>query len=115
MSDTSPRTKVAVITGASSGIGKTTAITFAKAGWSVLLFARRADRLQETVSECPDAEKTLVVQGDVTDEATVERLFEDAVARFGRVDVLFNHPAGTPHPALPSTNSPSPPGNPSST
>ncbi|KAI0768898.1 short-chain dehydrogenase/reductase SDR [Irpex lacteus] len=100
MSDTKPQAKVAVITGASSGIGKTTAITFAKAGWSVVLFARRADRLHETVSECPDAEKTLIVQGDVTDEAAVERLFKEAVERFGRVDVLFNN-AGISHPALP--------------
>lgn len=108
MSDSKSQAKVAVITGASSGtlspgslrvhkshssdyiphdsgtgIGKTTAITFAKAGWSVVLFARRADRLHETVSECPDAEKTLIVQGNVTDEAAVERLFKEAVERFG--------------------------------
>lgn len=66
-----------------SGIGRVTAITFAKAGWAVVLFARRADRLQETVAGCPDSENTLIVQGDVTDEAAVSRLFASAVERFG--------------------------------
>ncbi|KAI0088491.1 short-chain dehydrogenase/reductase SDR [Irpex rosettiformis] len=100
MSGSDSQVKVIVITGASSGIGRITAITFAKAGWSVVLFARRADRLQETVTECPDPGKTLIVQGDVTDEAAVLRLFASAVERFGHVDVLFNN-AGIGHPAVP--------------
>ena len=65
------------------GIGRITAITFAKAGWAVVLFARRADRLQETVAQCPDSQNTLIVQGDVTDEVAVSRLFASAVERFG--------------------------------
>ncbi|KAI0682805.1 short-chain dehydrogenase/reductase SDR [Cytidiella melzeri] len=95
-----PLAKVAVITGASAGIGRATAVTLASAGWSVVLFARRAEQLEETKALCPDPSKCLLVQGDVTNEAEVIKLFASAVEQFGRVDVLFNN-AGVGHTPLP--------------
>lgn len=92
--------KVAVITGASSGIGRSTAIALAEAGWSLVLFARRADKLQDTQAQCPRPDKVLLVNGDVTDELAVIVLFKAAVQRFGRVDLLFNN-AGISHAAAP--------------
>ncbi|KAI0345651.1 short-chain dehydrogenase/reductase SDR [Trametopsis cervina] len=92
--------KVAVITGASSGIGQVTAITFAQGGWSVVLFARRLELLQETQAQCPDPEKVLLIQGDVTSEEAVIKLFKSAVDKFGRIDVVFNN-AGIGHKPTP--------------
>jgi len=92
--------KVAIITGASSGIGKASAIALAKAGWSLVLFARRADALRETQAQCPHPDKVLVVAGDVTSEESVTGLFQAAVQQFGRIDLLFNN-AGVSHPAAP--------------
>ncbi|GJE91931.1 SDR family oxidoreductase [Phanerochaete sordida] len=92
--------KVAVITGASSGIGKATAVALAKAGWSLVLFARRADALRETQAQCPHPDKVLLVPGDVTNEQQVIDLFQTAVQHFGRVDLLFNN-AGISHSAAP--------------
>ncbi|KAF9011493.1 short-chain dehydrogenase/reductase SDR [Hymenopellis radicata] len=85
-------TKTAVVTGASSGIGRQTAIALSQAGWNVVLAARRADALAETIALCSSpAEKCLSVPGDVTDEAFVQTLFAQALARFGRLDLLFNN------------------------
>ncbi|TFL02343.1 short-chain dehydrogenase/reductase SDR [Pterulicium gracile] len=90
-----------VITGASSGIGRTTAITFSKAGWNVVLTARRIDALQETLASCANSDAAcLLVPGDVTNEEFVSSLFAQAVVKFGRVDVLFNN-AGASAPATP--------------
>jgi len=83
--------KTAVITGSSSGIGRESAIALSKAGWNVVLTARRADALQETTSLCQSPETTLVLAGDVTDEGFVKKLFSETVARFGRLDLLFNN------------------------
>ncbi|EKM49719.1 uncharacterized protein PHACADRAFT_106340 [Phanerochaete carnosa HHB-10118-sp] len=92
--------KVAVVTGASSGIGKASAIALAKAGWSLVLFARRTDALRETQAECPHPDKVLLITGDVTSEESVIELFQTAVQRFGRIDLLFNN-AGISHSASP--------------
>jgi NAD(P)-dependent dehydrogenase (short-subunit alcohol dehydrogenase family) len=92
--------RVAMITGASSGIGRATAITFLKAGWSVVLTARRADALAATVADAGvPADRALVHAADVTDPDAVEGLFDGAIARFGRLDVLFNN-AGVNAPAV---------------
>ncbi|KZT19960.1 short-chain dehydrogenase/reductase SDR [Neolentinus lepideus HHB14362 ss-1] len=91
-------TKVAIITGASSGIGQTTAIAISAAGWSVALFGRREELLNETAAQCKGA--TLVVSGDVADEEHVIRLFNETINKFGRLDLLFNN-AGTGAPAIP--------------
>ncbi|KIJ32500.1 hypothetical protein M422DRAFT_35799 [Sphaerobolus stellatus SS14] len=87
MSGTSP--KVAIITGASSGIGRASSIALSKAGWSVALFARREEDLKSAAAECPSP--TLVIVGDVTSEGDVKRLFEETVKAFGRLDLLFNN------------------------
>ncbi|KAF7301209.1 hypothetical protein MIND_00685600 [Mycena indigotica] len=91
----------AIITGASSGIGRESAIALAKAGWHVALTARRKDALEETKQLCgSDEGRTLVLAGDVTDEEFVRALFEETVKRFGRLDLLFNN-AGVGAPAIP--------------
>ncbi|KAG8701886.1 hypothetical protein FRC08_003842 [Ceratobasidium sp. 394] len=90
--------KVIIVTGASSGIGKTTAITLSKAGWRVALVARREAELNLVAQECPAS--TLVVTCDVTDEAQVANVFTKTVEKFGRVDALFNN-AGISTPAVP--------------
>ncbi|KAJ8691089.1 hypothetical protein PTI98_010691 [Pleurotus ostreatus] len=90
MSETdSQNLKVAIVTGASSGIGKASAIALAQAGWNVVITARRIDALLQTAEQCD--QRALVVAGDVTDEKFVQELFAQAVEQFGRVDLLFNN------------------------
>ncbi|MFW6132740.1 MAG: SDR family NAD(P)-dependent oxidoreductase [Planctomycetota bacterium] len=84
---------VAVITGASSGIGAATARAFAARGWRVVLAARRAEMLEEVAARCradgaPDA---LPVATNVAIREQVDGLVAAAVARFGRVDVMINN------------------------
>ncbi|MFT3987996.1 SDR family oxidoreductase [Aestuariivirga sp.] len=84
--------KVAIVTGAGSGIGRAVARALDKDGYSVVLAGRRADALAETAKGMkPD---TLPMPTDVTDPASVSALFAAAVKKFGRVDVVFNN-AGT--------------------
>ena len=75
-------TKTAIITGASSGIGKSSAIALSKAGWNLVLTARREDALHATAKECPSS--TLVVAGDVTDETFVKKLFSTTLDKFSK-------------------------------
>ena len=90
--------KVAVVTGAGSGIGRAAAIALHAAGYSVALAGRRAEELERTASQA--GSRTLVVPTDVTDPAPVEALFAATKEKFGRVDVLFNN-AGKGAPAVP--------------
>lgn len=84
--------KVVVITGASSGIGRATALTFARHGHHVVLAARSEDTLQPIADECEAAGgRALVVPTDVTDAAAVRALANHAIAHFGHVDVWFNN------------------------
>jgi clavulanate-9-aldehyde reducatase len=86
--------RVVVITGASSGIGAATARVLAGEGARVVLGARRADRLRELATEIVAAGGAVeVVPTDLRDEAAVEALIEQAVARFGRLDALVNNAA----------------------
>ena len=85
--------KIAIVTGAGSGIGKASALALAKAGWTVVLAGRRKDALEGTAKEAGNA-KTLVVPTDVTDPASIKALFAKTKEAFGRVDLLFNN-AGT--------------------
>ena len=75
--------KTAVITGSSSGIGKASAIELSKAGWNVVLTARREAELNEVAQACPSP--TLVVPGDVTDPDFVKALFSETIKKFGKV------------------------------
>lgn len=86
------RDRVVVITGASSGIGSACAHAFAAKGASVVLAARRADRIDALAAGLETAGNTaLAVATDVTDEQAVARLFDQAMERFGRVDVLVSN------------------------
>jgi NAD(P)-dependent dehydrogenase (short-subunit alcohol dehydrogenase family) len=96
----SPR-KVAVITGAGSGIGRASAHALLAAGYSVVLAGRRQDQLEITARDSgAPADRFLVVVTDVTDPASVRSLFAATQTAFGRVDLLFNN-AGVGAPAVP--------------
>ncbi|MFJ3902216.1 SDR family oxidoreductase [Streptomyces sp. NPDC090025] len=92
--DTRANGRVAVVTGAGSGIGRSVARALAAAGWSVALAGRRAETLTETAAEFADPAAALCVPTDVTSAERVADLFTAVRARFGRVDLLFNN-AGT--------------------
>jgi NAD(P)-dependent dehydrogenase (short-subunit alcohol dehydrogenase family) len=95
----SSTSKVAVVTGAGSGIGAAVAHELAGAGWVVVLAGRRRDALAQVAEEGAGLAGLLdPVPADVTDEASVRALFDRAVERHGRVDLLFNN-AGTGAPA----------------
>jgi NAD(P)-dependent dehydrogenase (short-subunit alcohol dehydrogenase family) len=91
--------KVAVVTGAGSGIGRAAALALVEAGFVVVLAGRRRSTLEETAALAA-AGQTLVVPADVSDPASVDALFDAAVAGYGRVDLLFNN-AGTSAPPVP--------------
>ncbi|MFO1106791.1 MAG: SDR family oxidoreductase [Amaricoccus sp.] len=80
---------VVLVTGASQGIGAATAAAFAAAGWATVIAARNGERLAEVAARLgPDA---LAIPADVTDPASVEALFAQSHARFGRLDAVFNN------------------------
>ena len=83
---------VVVVTGASSGIGRATALAFAERGARVVVAARRADALEDLARECEAAGgQALTVPTDMTDEAAVAELARRAVERFGRIDIWVNN------------------------
>ncbi|HKQ29857.1 MAG TPA: SDR family oxidoreductase [Burkholderiales bacterium] len=92
--------KVAVVTGAGSGIGKAVALALLKDGYRVALAGRRKEPLDQVATESGAAASTLAVQTDVSDPASVKALFEQTRRMFGRVDLLFNN-AGINVPATP--------------
>jgi NADP-dependent 3-hydroxy acid dehydrogenase YdfG len=84
--------KIAVVTGASSGIGRATARCFAESGWGVVAAARRADALETVAEECVAAGgEAIAVPTDVTDESAVRELARRAIERFGHVDAWVNN------------------------
>jgi NAD(P)-dependent dehydrogenase (short-subunit alcohol dehydrogenase family) len=91
--------KVAIVTGAGTGIGKASALALAKAGYAVGLAGRRKEALDETAKEAKGAQ-TLVVPTNVGDPASVKALFAKVKDHFGRLDVLFNN-AGMGAPPVP--------------
>jgi NAD(P)-dependent dehydrogenase (short-subunit alcohol dehydrogenase family) len=93
--------KIAVITGAGTGIGKSVALALMKEGYAVVLAGRRQDKLQETAAEGKSTgSRSVVVPTDVSDQASIKALFAKTKETFGRLDVLFNN-AGIGAPAVP--------------
>ena len=93
--------KVALVTGAGSGIGRAVAMGLLADGYAVVLAGRQVDRLEQTArdSGAPGG-RTLVVGADIGDPVAVGALFDKVAARFGRLDLLFNN-AGIGAPAVP--------------
>ena len=83
--------RVAIVTGAGSGIGKAVAQALLGDGWHVVLAGRRAEPLDQLAQAGAADARALAVPTDVTDPAAVTALFDRAVAAFGRVDLLFNN------------------------
>jgi len=92
--------KVALVTGAGSGIGRASSLALMKAGFSVVLAGRRKDALEETARLGKDYGKSLVAPSDMTDPAAIAALFAKTMEVFGRLDVLFNN-AGVGTPPVP--------------
>jgi NAD(P)-dependent dehydrogenase (short-subunit alcohol dehydrogenase family) len=93
--------KVALVTGAGTGIGKAVALALMKEGYAAVLAGRRKDKLEETANEGRTAgTKCLVVPTDVSDPKQIEALFARVREAFGRLDLLFNN-AGIGAPAVP--------------
>jgi NAD(P)-dependent dehydrogenase (short-subunit alcohol dehydrogenase family) len=90
--------KIAVVTGAGTGVGKAAAQALADNGFTVVMTGRRKDKLEETLRECGG--KGLVAPADITDPASVAALFKTVTDTYGRLDVLFNN-AGAGVPAVP--------------
>jgi NAD(P)-dependent dehydrogenase (short-subunit alcohol dehydrogenase family) len=94
--------KIAIVTGASSGIGKVTAIALFADGWNVVFAGRRLDRLEQAIAEATGAHRgeerkdaaaprAIAVQTDVTSQDSVRNLFARTRETFGRLDLLFNN------------------------
>lgn len=95
------QSKIALITGAGSGIGRATSIALLKEGYTVVLAGRRADALQQTIASAGlFAAKALTIPTDVASPAAVRELFAKIKDNFGRLDLLFNN-AGTNVPPIP--------------
>lgn len=95
------RGRIALVTGAGTGIGKRTALLLWHAGYAVVLAGRRVEPLEQTVHEAGvSSARTLVMATDVRDPDAVSALFAATEAKIGRLDVLFNN-AGVGAPALP--------------
>jgi NAD(P)-dependent dehydrogenase (short-subunit alcohol dehydrogenase family) len=93
--------KIAMVTGAGSGIGKAVALAFLQNGYRVVLAGRRKEMLEKAVAEAgPAAARALAVPTDVTDPQSIRTLFARTKEAFGRLDVLFNN-AGTNAPGIP--------------
>jgi len=95
-STTSPHNRVALVTGASSGIGRATAAALVADGWRVVLAGRRLDALRQSIEAAGDpwgdiASRALAAPADVTRPDSVTALFDLVKARFGRLDLLFNN------------------------
>jgi NAD(P)-dependent dehydrogenase (short-subunit alcohol dehydrogenase family) len=96
-----PNPRIAIITGAGSGIGQSVALALLREGYGVALAGRRAESLEATAAAAGAARsRALVVPTDVTQVESVQNLFAKTVEKFGRVDLLFNN-AGTVAPGVP--------------
>ncbi|WP_028999277.1 SDR family oxidoreductase [Azohydromonas australica] len=99
MNSSTPHDKVALVTGAGSGIGRACAQALLRDGWRVVFAGRRLQPLEEAIVAAGDpwgdiGQRALALSADVSDAAAVQRLFDTLQQRFGRLDLLFNN-AGT--------------------
>ncbi|MCY3859106.1 MAG: SDR family NAD(P)-dependent oxidoreductase [Gammaproteobacteria bacterium] len=92
--------KVAIVTGAGTGIGKYTTLALLEEGYSVALAGRRAAVLEEVVEESGASDRALAIATDVGNPQDVNLLFDRTLSKFGRLDLLFNN-AGTGAPGVP--------------
>ena len=92
--------RVALVTGAGSGIGRAVTLALLNDGWSVVLAGRRMETLQETIAQAGNATRMLACVADVADPRSIDGLFATIQARFGRLDLLFNN-AGINVPGVP--------------
>jgi NAD(P)-dependent dehydrogenase (short-subunit alcohol dehydrogenase family) len=96
---TEQRNKIAIVTGAGTGVGRAASLALMQAGFTVALAGRRREKLEETASLGP-AGKALVVPADMTDAGSIAALFAKVMETHGRLDLLFNN-AGMGTPAMP--------------
>ena len=92
--------RVAIVTGAGTGIGKSAALALLKDGYNVGLVGRRKDKLEQTAAESGAKERAMVLPADITKDAEVRNVFHEVRTKWGRLDVLFNN-AGMGAPAVP--------------
>ncbi len=100
VSDNGGAAKIALVTGAGSGVGRAASLALLAEGWSVVLAGRRADALAETIGLGASGAPALAVPTDVTDPEAVAALFATIAEKFGRLDFVFNNAGGN----VPSTN-----------
>jgi NAD(P)-dependent dehydrogenase (short-subunit alcohol dehydrogenase family) len=94
--------QIALVTGASSGIGKGCAQALLKEGWTVVLTGRREDALKQAIEELgADGARGIAIASDVGQEASVKALFEQIKARCGRLDLMFNNAGISPRATTP--------------
>src|SRR5687767_13653631 len=97
--------RIALLTGAGSGIGKSAALALLKGGYCVGLVGRRKELLEKTAAESGAGDRALVLNADITRPEEVKRIFSEIKKRWGRLDVLFNN-AGMGAPAVPMEDLP---------
>lgn len=97
--------RVALVTGAGTGIGKSAALALLKDGYQVALAGRRKELLEKTAAESGAKDRTLVLPADITKPAEVSRIFAELKSKWQRLDVLFNN-AGMGAPAVPMEDLP---------
>ncbi|MES2632894.1 MAG: SDR family oxidoreductase [Pseudomonadota bacterium] len=100
MPDSSPVSRVAIVTGGGTGVGKAAALALAADGWKVAIAGRRMEPLEQVAAQAAAPGRVLCVPTDVTDPASVEALFAATVKEWSRVDLLFNN-AGVGAAAVP--------------
>lgn len=83
--------KTAIVTGASSGIGRATALALSEAGANVVITARRIARLQEVQATSAHPDRMMIVEGDARSSSTAERAAQAAMQKFGQIDILVNN------------------------